>query len=169
MFDPSRHRLQESDPYSCPVQTGSRRCWALRIYRCEISESYGRRKITKFACTAPHNKTPSHSRVHVSEMSEQSSQIKEKRTKRISPRESPTNKRTKAQGPHTKQNTTSCKQRRIENYSRKAWYCFMCDDIVKEDIIKHQACLGWAYSACACVGWTFFETFFLYILKVNFC
>ena len=57
-------------------------------------------------------------------------------------------KPTKTQGLHSKQNTASCKQRRIENDSSEAWYCLMCDDTVKEDMIKCQVCLRWAHSAC---------------------
>ena len=35
----------------------------------------------------------------------------------------------------------------------------MCDDIVKEDIIKCQVCLGWPHGACPVwtMGWTFFK------------
>ena len=40
----------------------------------------------------------------------------------------------------------------IENDSSEAWDCFMCDDIVKKDMIKCQVCLRWAHSACADVG-----------------
>ena len=68
----------------------------------------------------------SDSPVQVNDMFEQSSQIKEKWTKKIKPR----------------------KNRIIPNGSSEAWYCFMCDDIVKEDLIKCQECLRGAQCSC---------------------
>ena len=109
----------------------------------------GRRKWEGVPASPPHNKTPSHSREQASEMSEQSSQIKVKRIKKNNPRESRATKQTKIQGPHSEQNTASCKQRRIENDSSEAWHCFMCSDIVKEDMIKCQMRLRWARRAGA--------------------
>ena len=66
-------------------------------YHCEsiVAKSdgeYGRRKCESVPEPPPHNKTPSHSRMQVSETSEQFSQINEKRTKKINLRESPATK-----------------------------------------------------------------------------
>ena len=79
--------------------------------------------------------------------------IQIKKTKKINPRESPATKQAKTQWPRSKQNTASCKQRRIESDNSEAWHCFMCDDIVKENVIKRQVCLVLVWE----MGGTFFE------------
>ena len=39
-----------------------------------------------------------------------------------------------------------------QNDSSDAWYCFMFEGSVKEDIIECQACLRWAHIECTGVG-----------------
>ena len=79
--------------------------------------------------------------------------------------------RTKPQEPGSIQNTASCKLRRIQNDSREAWQCFMCYDIVKEDMIKCQVCFRWAHGAIVQVwatGLTFLKLIKSLIKKITF-
>ena len=57
------------------------------------------------------------------------------------------NQAPKTQGRRSRQSTASCKRGRIENESTEVWYCFMCDDIVKKDLIKRQVCVRLAHRA----------------------